>query len=124
MAVTAQAPAGSAAGKECTEMATATATSSSLKLKPIGDRVIVQRLGSAEKTKGGLYLPDAAQEKPQEGKVIAVGSGRTLKNGKVVPLAVKAGDRIIFGKYSGSEITVDDKEYVFLSEDDILAIVT
>ena len=106
-------------------MATATAsTHTSLKLKPIGDRVIVQRLGSAEKTKSGLYLPDTAQEKPQEGKVIAVGSGRTLKNGKVIPLAVKAGDRIIFGKYSGSEIKVDDKEYVFLNEDDILAIVT
>jgi chaperonin GroES len=106
-------------------MATATATSSQqLKLKPIGDHVIAQRLGSAERSKSGLYLPDAAQEKPQEGKVIAVGSGRTLKNGKVVPLAVKAGDRIIFGKYSGSEIKVDDKEYVFLSEDDILAIVT
>ena len=105
-------------------MATATATASSLKLKPIGDRVIVQRLGSVEKTKTGLYLPDTAQEKPQEGKVIAVGSGRTLKNGKVIPLSVKAGDRIIFGKYSGSEIKVDDKEYVFLNEDDILAIVT
>ena len=105
-------------------MATATATASSLKLKPIGDRVIVQRLGSAEKSKGGLYLPDTAQEKPQEGKVIAVGTGKTLKNGKVIPLAVKPGDRIIFGKYSGSEIKVDDKEYVFLSEDDILAIVT
>ena len=104
--------------------ATATATSSSLKLKPIGDRVIVQRLGSAEKTKGGLYVPDSAQEKPQEGKVIAVGSGKTLKNGKVVPLAVKPGDKIIFGKYSGSEIKVDDKEYVFLNEDEILAIVT
>jgi len=105
-------------------MATATAPATSLKLKPIGDRVLVQRLGSAEKTKGGLYLPDSAQEKPQEGKVIAVGSGKTLKNGKVVPLAVKAGDRIIFGKYSGSEIKVHDKEYVFLNEDDILAIVT
>ena len=105
-------------------MATATATASSLKLKPIGDRVIVQRLGSAEKSKGGLYLPDSAQEKPQEGKVIAVGSGKTLKNGKVVPLSVKSGDKIIFGKYSGSEIKVDDKEYVFLNEDDILAIVT
>ena len=105
-------------------MATATATASSLKLKPIGDRVIVQRLGSAEKSKGGLYLPDTAQEKPQEGKVIAVGSGKTLKNGKVIPLAVKPGDKIIFGKYSGSEIKVDEKEYVFLSEDDILAIVT
>src|SRR3990167_2621238 len=105
-------------------MATATATSSSLKLKPVGDRVIVQRLGSAEKSRGGLYLPDAAQEKPQEGKIIAVGSGRTLKNGKTIPLTVKPGDKIIFGKYSGSEIKVDDKEYVFLSEDDILAIVT
>jgi chaperonin GroES len=105
-------------------MATATASEKSLKLKPIGDRVIAQRLGSAEKSRGGLYLPDTAQEKPQEGKVIAVGSGKTLKNGKVVPLAVKAGDKIIFGKYSGSEIKVDDKEYVFLNEDDILAIVS
>jgi len=105
-------------------MATATATKAELKLKPIGEKVIVQRLGSVEKSKGGLYLPDMAQEKPQEGKVIAVGSGRMLKNGKVIPLSVKAGDRIIFGKYSGSEIKLDDKEYVFLSEDDILAIVT
>ncbi len=104
-------------------MATATASATHLKLKPIGDRVIVQRLGSAEKTKGGLYLPDNAQEKPQEGKVIAVGSGKMLKSGKVIPLSVKAGDKIIFGKYSGSEIKVDDKEYVFLNEDDILAIV-
>ena len=106
-------------------MATATASkSTTLKLKPIGDKVIAQRIGSVEKTKSGLYLPDAAQEKPQEGKVVAVGSGKTLKNGKVVPLAVKAGDRIIFGKYSGSEIKVEDKEYVFLNEEDILAIVT
>src|SRR3989338_11672030 len=107
-------------------MATATATAphTALKPKPIGDKVIAQRLGSVERSKGGLYLPDAAQEKPQEGKVIAVGSGRTLKNGKVVPIAVKTGDRIIFGKYSGSEVKVDEKEYVFLSEDDILAIVT
>jgi len=104
-------------------MTTATASETKLKLRPIGDRVIAQRLGSVEKSRGGLYLPDAAQEKPQEGKVIAVGSGKTLKNGKVVPLAVKAGDRIIFGKYSGSEIKVDDKEYVFLNADDILAIV-
>ena len=84
----------------------------------------MQRLGSVERSKGGLYLPDAAQEKPQAGKVIAVGSGRTLKNGKVIPPSVKPGDRIIFGKYSGSEIKVDEKEFVFLSEDDILAIVT
>ena len=105
-------------------MATATASATHLKLKPVGDRVIVQRLGSAEKSRGGLYLPDSAQEKPQEGKVVAVGTGRTLKNGKTIPLTVKPGDKIIFGKYSGSEIKVDDKEYVFLSEDDILAIVT
>ncbi len=105
-------------------MVTATGTKSQLRLRPLGDKVIAQRLGSAEKTKSGLYLPDAAQEKPQEGKVIAVGSGRTLKNGKVIPISVKAGERIIFGKYSGSEIKLDDKEYVFLSEDDILAVVT
>jgi chaperonin GroES len=105
-------------------MATATATAPSVKLKPIGERVIAQRIGSAEKSRGGLYVPDSAQEKPQEGKVIAVGSGRTLKNGKVIPLVVKAGDRIIFGKYSGSEIKVEDKEYVFLNEDDILAVIT
>ncbi len=108
-------------------MATATTAApqaATLKLKPIGERIIVQRLGSAEKTKSGLYLPDAAQEKPQEAKVIAVGTGRVLKNGKVVPISVKVGDRIIFGKYSGSEIKVEDKEYVFLNEDDILAIIT
>ncbi len=105
-------------------MATATASHTSLKLKPIGDRVIVERVDSKEKSQGGLYLPDSAQEKPQEGKVIAVGPGKTLKNGKVVPPAVKAGDRILFGKYSGSELKVDEKEYVFLNEDDILAIVT
>ncbi len=105
-------------------MATATATATKLKLKPIGDHIVAQRLGSAEKTKSGLYLPDNAQEKPQEAKVIAVGSGKTLPNGKVVAPSVKPGDRILFGKYSGSEIKVDDKEYVFLSEDDILAIIT
>ena len=100
-------------------MATAT-----LNLKPLGDKVIVEVLGAQDRTKGGIVLPDTAQEKPQEGRVIAVGSGRILKNGNVIPLTVKAGDRIIFGKYSGSEIKLEDKEYVFLSEDDILAIVT
>ena len=105
-------------------MATATATQSSLKLKPVGDHVVAQRIGSVEKTKSGLYLPDTAKEKPQEGKVLAVGKGKMLKNGKIVPPSIMSGDRIVFGKYSGSEIKVDDKEYVFLSEDDILAIVT
>ena len=103
---------------------TATQSGSKLRLRPIGDHVIAERIGSVEKTRSGLYLPDSAREKPQEGRVIAVGSGRTLKSGKVVPPSVKAGDRIVFGKYSGSEITVDQKEYVFLSEDDILAIIT
>ena len=105
-------------------MATATASTKQLKLKPIGNRVVVERLTTADKTKTGLYLPDTAQEKPQEAKVIAVGSGRTLNNGKVVPLTVKVGDRILFGKYSGSEIHVDEKELVFLSEDDILAVIS
>ena len=105
-------------------MASATATQSSVKLKPIGDKVVVQVLGSVEKTKSGLYLPDAAQEKPQEGKVIAIGSGRTLKSGKKVALSVKVGDKIIFAKYSGSEIKVDDAEYLIVSDEDILAIVT
>ena len=105
-------------------MATATAKETKVKLKPIGDRIIVQRVTSAEKTKSGLYLPDSAQEKPQEGKVVAVGTGRRLDSGKTVPAEVKVGDRIIFSKYSGSEITLDEKQYVFLSEDDIQAIVT
>jgi len=104
--------------------ATASASKTSLKLKPLGDRVIVERLGAKEKSQGGLYLPDTAQEKPQEGKVMAVGPGKTLKSGKLVAPTVKAGDRILFGKYSGSELKVDDKEYVFLNEDDILAIIT
>ena len=95
-----------------------------MKLRPLGDRILVKALDMREKSKGGIILPDTAKERPQEGKVIAVGSGKTLKNGKVIPLAVKAGDKIIFGKYSGSDIKVDDKEYVFLNEDDILAIVT
>jgi len=105
-------------------MPTATETQRRVNLRPLGDRVIAERIGSVEKSRGGLYLPDTAQEKPQEGKVLAVGSGRTLENGKVLPPSVKAGDRIIFGKYSGSEIKMDEKEYVFLREDDIMAIVT
>ena len=95
-----------------------------MNLKPIGDKIIVEVLEADEKSAGGIVLPDTAKEKPQEGKVIAVGDGKTLSNGKTVSPSVKPGDRILFGKYSGSEIKVDDKEYVFLSEDDILAIIT
>ena len=105
-------------------MATATEKKSRVTLKPLGDRVIVQRTDAAEKTKTGLYLPDTAQDKPQEGKVVAVGPGKRLEGGKIVTPEVKVGDQIIFGKYSGSEITVDDKQYVFLNEEDIQAIVT
>ncbi|OGX29951.1 MAG: co-chaperone GroES [Omnitrophica WOR_2 bacterium RIFCSPLOWO2_12_FULL_51_24] len=94
-----------------------------MNLKPLGDKVIVEVLSAEEKTKGGIILPDTAKEKPQEAKVIAVGSGKTLENGKVVAPDVKAGDIVIFGKYSGSEVKVDDKEYLIIDADDILAIV-
>ena len=94
-----------------------------MNLKPLGDKVIVEILKAEDKTKGGIILPDTAKEKPQEAKVIAVGSGKTLENGKVVAPDVKTGDIIIFGKYSGSEVKVDDKEYLIIDADDILAIV-
>lgn len=94
-----------------------------MNLKPLGDKVIVEVLSAEEKTKGGIILPDTAKEKPQEAKVIAVGSGKTLENGKVVAPDVKSGDIVIFGKYSGSEVKVDDKEYLIIDADDILAIV-
>ena len=94
-----------------------------MNLKPLGDKVIVEILKAEEKTKGGIILPDTAKEKPQEAKVIAVGSGKTLENGKVVAPEVKAGDIVIFGKYSGSEVKVEDKEYLIIDADDILAIV-
>ena len=94
-----------------------------MNLKPLGDKVIVEILNAEEKTKGGIVLPDTAKEKPQEGKVIAVGTGKTLSNGKVVSPSVKPGDRIIFGKHSGNEVEVEDHEYLIVNEDDILAVV-
>ena len=94
-----------------------------MNLKPLGDKVIVELLEARDKTKGGIILPDTAKEKPQEGKVIAVGKGKTLSNGKVVPPHVKAGDKILFGKYSGSEVKVDGKEYLIINQDDILAVI-
>ena len=93
-----------------------------MNLKPLGDKVIVELLEARDKTKGGIILPDTAKEKPQEGKVIAVGKGKTLPSGKVVTPHVKAGDKILFGKYSGSEVQVDGKDYLIMNEDDILAI--
>lgn len=94
-----------------------------MKLKPLGDRVIVEPLESEEKTKSGIVIPDTAKEKPQEGKVIAVGEGKMTDDGKRLPIDVKVGDKIIFSKYGGTEINLDDKKYLILSSDDILAIV-
>ena len=93
-----------------------------MNLKPIGDKVIIEVLEAEEKSSGGIVLPDTAKEKPQEGKVIAVGDGKVLSSGKTVPLTVKPGDKILFGKYSGNEIKIGENEYLIVNEDDILAI--
>ncbi len=94
-----------------------------MKIKPLGDRIVVEVLEAKEKTKGGIVLPDTAKEKPQEAKVVAVGKGKVSDEGKLIPMEVKVGDVILFGKYSGTEITVDDKEYLILKEEDVVAIV-
>ena len=93
-----------------------------MKVQPLADRILVEVLEAKEKTKGGIVLPDSAKEKPQEARVVATGSVK-VSDGKVIPPEVKAGDTILFGKYSGTEITVDDKEYLILKEEDILAII-
>jgi len=92
------------------------------KLIPLGDRLLVERLEAESKTAGGIVLPDAAKEKPIQGKVIAVGEGRRNDSGEVVSMQVKAGDRILFGKYAGTEVKVDGEEYLIMKEDDVLAI--
>ena len=94
-----------------------------MKIKPLQDRILVKRIEEEEKTKGGIIIPDAAKEKPQEGKVVAVGDGKVLENGTKSPLTVKVGDKILFGKYSGTEIKVDGEEHLILREDDVLGIV-
>lgn len=94
-----------------------------MKLTPLGDKVLVKRLEAEERTKGGIVLPDTAKEKPKQGKVIAVGEGAVLKDGKRTPLQVKKNDRVLFTSYAGTEVTVDGKEYLIMSEDDILAVV-
>ena len=93
-----------------------------MKIRPLHDRMLVERLEEREVKKGGIIIPDTAKEKPQEGKVIAVGNGKVSDDGKKIPLEVKAGDKILFGKYSGSEVKLDDKEYLILREEDVLAI--
>jgi chaperonin GroES len=94
-----------------------------MKVKPLHDRVIVKRVEEEETTKGGIIIPDTAKEKPQEGKVVAVGAGKVNDKGERVPLEVKEGDRVLFGKYSGNEITIDGEENLIMREDDIIAIV-
>jgi chaperonin GroES len=94
-----------------------------MKIRPLHDRIVVKREEEKEVKKGGIIVPDTAKEKPQEGKVIAVGSGKVTEDGKKIPLDVKPRDRILFGKYSGSEVKIDDEEYLIMKEDDVLAII-
>ncbi len=94
-----------------------------MKIRPLQDRLVVKRLAEEEKTKGGIIIPDSAKEKPVEGEVIAVGSGKALEDGKLRPLDVKKGDRVLFGKYSGTEIKIDNIEHLILREDEILGII-
>ena len=92
-------------------------------LRPLHDRILVKRLEEGEEKRGRIVIPDTAKEKPQEGKVVAVGTGRVTDEGKNVPLDVKAGDRILFGKYSGSEVRLDSEEYLIMKEEDVLGVV-
>jgi len=94
-----------------------------MKIRPLYDRIVVKRIEeTADKTAGGLFIPDSAKEKPQEGEVIAVGQGKRADDGKLIPLDVKAGDRILFGKYSGSDIKLDGEEYMIMREDEVLGV--
>ena len=94
-----------------------------MKIRPLHDRVIVKRIEEEEKTKGGIIIPDTAKEKPIEGKVVAVGAGKLMDNGKTLPLEVKKGDRILFGKYAGTDIKIEGEEHLIMREEDIIAIV-
>jgi len=93
-----------------------------MNIRPLHDRIVVRRIEQKETLQGGLYIPDSAKEKPQEGEVVAVGKGKRLEDGKVVALDVKAGDRILFGKYSGSDIKIDGEEYLIMREDEVLGV--
>ena len=94
-----------------------------MNFRPLHDRILIKRIEEKETAKGGIIIPDTAKEKPQEGEVIAVGGGKKTEEGKVIPLDVKAGDRILFGKYSGTEIKVDDEELLIIREDEVLGII-
>ena len=93
-----------------------------MKIRPLYDRIVIQRVEEKETVRGGIIIPDSAKEKPQEGKVIAVGKGKMLEDGKVIPLDVQVGQRILFGKYSGNEIKLDGEEYLLMREDEVLGI--
>ena len=93
-----------------------------MNVQPLNDRILIKRIEAQKKKKGSIIIPDTAKEKPQEGEVVAIGSGKLLDDGAVVPLEVKNGDRVLFGKYSGNEIKIGDQEYLVLREDDVLAI--
>ncbi|HLE19282.1 MAG TPA: co-chaperone GroES [Syntrophales bacterium] len=94
-----------------------------MKIRPLQDRVIVKRLAEEEKTKGGIYIPDTAKEKPQQGKVVAVGKGKVADDGKLIKLDVQKGDRILFSKYAGTEVKIEDEDHLIMREDDILGII-
>lgn len=94
-----------------------------MKIKPLADRVVVRPLEAEEKTKGGLYVPDTAKERPQQGEIVAVGPGRITDDGKKIPIEVKVGDKILYGKYSGTEVNYDGIEYLIMRESDIFAII-
>jgi chaperonin GroES len=93
-----------------------------MKIRPLQDRILVKRIDEEAKTKGGIIIPDTAKEKPQEGKVVAVGKGKVTEDGKLQPLDVKKGDRVLFNKYSGSEVNIDGEEHLIMREEDVLAI--
>jgi chaperonin GroES len=93
-----------------------------MKIRPLQDRILVKRIEEEEKTKGGIIIPDTAKEKPSEGKVVAVGKGKVLDDGKLHPLEIKKGDRVLFNKYSGSEVNIDGDEHLIIREDDVLGI--
>ncbi|MEQ1877530.1 MAG: co-chaperone GroES [Bdellovibrionia bacterium] len=99
-----------------------TTTSSKLNVRPLHDRILVRRMNEEEKTAGGLFIPDTAKEKPQRGKVMAVGKGRVTEDGKTLPLEVREGDNVLFSKYSGTELKLDGNEYLMIREEDVLGI--
>jgi chaperonin GroES len=99
------------------------ATATDIKVKPLADRVVIKALEEAETMRGGLYIPDTAKEKPQQGEVMAVGPGKLSEEGKRIDMELKVGDKVLYGKYSGTEVTIDNEQYLILRESDVLAVV-